>query len=73
MADVKTIAISYFLMFLYIALFLGSFARKLILAFYGLFAGDEKTEKTKVFFLSVCVCVHVCLSVRVLVSVYLSV
>ena len=54
-ADVHTIAISYLLMFLYIALFLGSFARKLILTFYGLLAGDKKTK----------VCVYVCVCARV--------
>ena len=31
-------------MFLYIALFLGSFARRLILTFYGLFAADERAK-----------------------------
>ena len=65
-ADVRTIAISYLLMFLYIALFLGSFARKLILTFYGLLAGDKKT---KVCVCVVCVCVCVCVCVRACVHV----
>ena len=65
-------------MFFYIALFLGSFARRLILAFYGLLPGDDKTEKMKVCCLSVCpsvclfICAYVwlCVCVRVCTCVY---
>ncbi|XP_065898211.1 NPC intracellular cholesterol transporter 1-like isoform X1 [Dysidea avara] len=42
LADVRTIIISYILMFLYIALFLGSFARRVIRTLYNLFSSDHQ-------------------------------
>ncbi|XP_065898214.1 NPC intracellular cholesterol transporter 1-like isoform X2 [Dysidea avara] len=42
LADIRTIAISYILMFLYIALFLGSFARRVIRTLYNLFSNDHQ-------------------------------
>ena len=55
-------------MFLYIALFLGSFARKLILTFYGMFAADERGKVCML-----CVCVFTVMVYVMLCNVMLSV
>ena len=56
-------------MFLYIALFLGSFARKVILGIYGLFSADRNTRVCHVC-VSVCACVCTCMHVCVCTVVF---
>ena len=63
-ADIRTVVISYLLMFLYIALFLGSFARKIILGIYGLFSTDRNTRVC-------CVCMSVSIECHYILMSYL--